>query len=498
MKEVDVEMAKSGSFSQPFNMGYVPPKEGRVAPANVRLRQRRRTAVILIVAVVVAICLVLKYVQTAAVTSTQTSLGSRRKEIYEPLKAYEKGIEQNPLQEVGEATTGSVVVEATPTKKAESVKTKAAVKETDDEVMTTKPKDDDEFDQLFEDLIALLPSEMHQRALLAPIVTSGAERMHELALRTREFKKLFDAWEDLHLVFHEKQVVIQDDVISYLRKRQKSFHALKGNARKTVIDEPLDLAQTIREYMNFRWLLQQLGDVLFPWIRPYFGDHMQLHAQLYAGGRGIVYTAGTDQAPFVMTSIGVLRELGCDLPIEVMYLGEGDLDVDAREKLEDMPGVITRDIRLMVKDEGWQLAGWAGKPFAILFSSFREVIFIDADSLFMQDPSTLFDDPGYKETGALFFYDRLMKGDGKRHWMETVLPKPVSKKARKSRMWGTSDHMQESGVVVVDTYRHMIPLLVVSRNNGPDRDGNADKGITGVYDMLFGKVCSDVGYKMEG
>lgn len=51
---------------------------------------------------------------------------------------------------------------------------------------------------------------------------------------------------------------------------------------------------------------------------------------------------------------------------------------------------------------------------------------------------------------------------------------------------GTSAHMQESGVIVMDKFRHFLALLVVSRMNGPDRDGNSDKGVKGVYEMVYG------------
>jgi len=47
--------------------------------------------------------------------------------------------------------------------------------------------------------------------------------------------------------------------------------------------------------------------------------------------------------------------------------------------------------------------------------------------------------------------------------------------------------MQESGVVVVDKWRHFIALLLVTRMNGPDRDGNKENGVVGVYDMVYGK-----------
>jgi hypothetical protein len=104
----------------------------------------------------------------------------------------------------------------------------------------------------------------------------------------------------------------------------------------------------------------------------------------------------------------------------------------------------------MVDDEGWKLAGWAAKPFAILLSSFREVIFIDADSLFFRNPAKLFDDPDYVETGALFFRDRTIMPESKRRWLLRVLPRPIPKLAKESTWWtGTSGHHQESGVVVV-------------------------------------------------
>lgn len=84
-------------------------------------------------------------------------------------------------------------------------------------------------------------------------------------------------------------------------------------------------------------------------------DHMSLHASFY--GRGIVFTAGTHQAGLLLTIIPSLRQLGCELPIEVIYLGDEDLDEDMRSELEGLDGVVTRDLTLMIDDSGWQLAG---------------------------------------------------------------------------------------------------------------------------------------------
>ena len=104
----------------------------------------------------------------------------------------------------------------------------------------------------------------------------------------------------------------------------------------------------------------------------------------------------------------------------------------------------------MVTDTEWRLAGWAAKPFAILLSSFREVLFIDADALFFKNPEMLFEDPGYQETGALFFKDRVILPEFRRDLLYRILPEPIPKAARQSYFWtGLSGHMQESGVVLV-------------------------------------------------
>lgn len=340
------------------------------------------------------------------------------------------------------------------------------------------------FEKALARVISLLPGEMEGRDLLRPVEGTGKEKLREMGLRVREFRKFFEAWEELHLTFDEEGgTYVRDDVIQYLRHHQH---------------QPSDdefgestLAQTIHSYETYRWFLTKFSQLLFPWTAPYFPDHMTLHSHFKKGGRGIVLTAGDDQAPFLLTTIPTFRKLGCDLPIEIMYLGDSDLSEDYRSDLESLDGVVTRDIAQMVNDEGWKLAGWAAKPFAILYSSFREVIFIDADSLFFVNPATLFDNPSYVKTGALFFRDRLIMPENKKRWLQQILPKPISRQVKQSRMWtGESGHMQESGVVVVDKWRHYIALLFVTRMNGPDRDGNKDEGRVGVYDMVYGKSDS--------
>ncbi|KAI0392168.1 alpha-1,3-mannosyltransferase [Xylariaceae sp. FL0594] len=338
-------------------------------------------------------------------------------------------------------------------------------------------------------LFSLHPDELNKRGLLRPITEGGAERMAELGLRTRAYKKYFAAWEKLHLFEDEAtgELHIRDNVLQQL-------YSTAGSDPKSISA----ISNTIKSYETFRGFLSTLARILFPFTSPYFADHMTLHAQFKNAGRGIVLTAGDDQSQYLLTTIYTFRKLGCDLPIEIMYLGDSDLGEDHRFELEALPGVTTRDISLMVDDEGWKLAGWAIKPFAMLMSSFREVIFIDADSLFFKNPAILFEDPDYVKTGALFFRDRVILPESKRKWLLQVLPRPIHKLAKESTWWtGESGHYQESGVVVVDKWRHFISMLLVCRFNGSDRDGRDGK--TGVYEMMHGdKETFWLGFLLAG
>ena len=325
-------------------------------------------------------------------------------------------------------------------------------------------------------LLWILPDESQVEDLLATFRGTGAVKLRDVGAKTRAYKKYFELWEALHLVYDDDHVHIRQNMIQFIRDNHNKLDLADTT-----------LAQTLRSYENFRHLVTSLAELLFPWTAPYFSDHMSLHASLYKAGRGIVLTAGPDQVAYLLATIPTMRHLGCTLPIEVMYLGDEDISEDYRERLELLPGVITRDIKQMARDTGWELSSWAAKPFAMLLSSFQEVMFIDADAVFFRNPALLFEDPQYKQHGALFFMDRSIFPSSKRRWLRTILPKPISNSVKQIRLWtGESGHQQESGVVLIDKWRHFMELLLVTRMNGPDRDGDKDRGLEGVYDMVFG------------
>lgn len=477
-----------------------PVKDGRYQPSYLYSRQRRRTVIrrLLLLGFVVAVIYAV-VVSGALRGRTRKSLQdiAKREQVIlstaqpvdsvpevvlptveevqetdtEVVKPAETEIEEIRLQIEGKHNEKTAAAPEPPVSSAaaEAEPTSSRVPEA---------TEDDNFEDALTRILSLLPDEMHIRELLRPVEGTGKEKLREIGLRARAYKIFFEAWEALHLVSMNGQSYIRHDIVQLLRRRY-------GSAE---FDDSNFVAQTVRSYEAYRYFLQRLSSLLFPWTAPYFPDHLTLHTHFLKGGRGLVLTAGDDQATYLLTSIPSFRRLGCTLPIEIMYLGDSDLSEDYRAELEALPGVITRDLSQMIEDTGWTLKGWAAKPFAMLMSSFREVIFVDADALFFENPEILFEDPAYIETGTVFFKDRLMMPESKRRWLQQILAKPISKKVRQSRMWtGESAHMQESGVVVVDKWKHFVALLMVTRMNGPDRDGNAEEGRIGVYDMVYGK-----------
>ncbi|GJJ68896.1 hypothetical protein EMPS_01242 [Entomortierella parvispora] len=206
---------------------------------------------------------------------------------------------------------------------------------------------------------------------------------------------------------------------------------------------------------------------LYPWVHHARRTSFSLHTTY--SGKGLVFCAGNGQFEFVVTAIQALRSrLKSTLPIQVFHMGEGDLSVDRQEYLKNMAKDIELvDVTQVLDNEHMKLGGWAIKPYALLASSFEEVMFVDADAYFLQDPVVLFDDPGYKATGALFFYDRTLF-EGTSHqsdWLKSIMP-IMSSFPPTSRMFNMlSQHEQESGVVLINKRTRFVGLMSVCKMN---------------------------------
>ncbi|GEM_PF-1566255 len=129
-------------------------------------------------------------------------------------------------------------------------------------------------------------------------------------------------------------------------------------------------------------------------------------------GRGIVLCAGGfGHLSNAYVCLKYLRTY-TDMPVELFYVGKSEMPRGARDLfLKDFAPIALKDITqcrfphdqlsLPIRDfKGFQI-----KPYALLYSSFEEIFYMDVDNIPLQSPLTLFMSEEYKQTGALFWPD---------------------------------------------------------------------------------------------
>ncbi|MGJ5205389.1 hypothetical protein [Bradyrhizobium sp. HKCCYLR20261] len=126
-------------------------------------------------------------------------------------------------------------------------------------------------------------------------------------------------------------------------------------------------------------------------------------------GRGIVICAGgVRYFTCAWVLIWFLRRVHqVALPIQVWHLGQGEMSEEMRLLLLE-EGVEVVDAETIAARHPARLAGgWPLKPYAIANSRFREVLFLDADTVPLADPQQAFQWSDYLETGLLLWPDNV-------------------------------------------------------------------------------------------
>lgn len=166
-------------------------------------------------------------------------------------------------------------------------------------------------------------------------------------------------------------------------------------------------------------------------------------------GRGIVIPAGGwYYLVNAYVNMRMLRDSGCQLPVEIWYIGEKEIVPPLMEKLEEM-GAVCKDITAHFS---YPIKGFEVKVHAIAASSFEEVMLLDADNVVLQNPEFLFDSPQYIENGALFWPDIQTIEQNNLLWSVLDLP-PQKLRA------------QESGQLVINKKRGWRPLQLCLHMN---------------------------------
>jgi alpha 1,2-mannosyltransferase len=130
-------------------------------------------------------------------------------------------------------------------------------------------------------------------------------------------------------------------------------------------------------------------------------------------GRGIVTSAGGRYLPSVYVGIRSLRHFGCELPIQLWYLGAEELPPPFVPILAKYGVECIDSFKVREQHPFPNLGGWQNKIFSILHSTFEEVLFFDADNFALANPDFLFELPQYLACNNLFWPDFLPSGDEK-------------------------------------------------------------------------------------
>lgn len=152
---------------------------------------------------------------------------------------------------------------------------------------------------------------------------------------------------------------------------------------------------------------------------------------------GVVICAGGLYLASAYVTVRALRHVGCELEVEVWHL----------------PGEVTGDDTLPFHSLGVRFheavgdrTGWQLKPYALRHSRFRHALLLDADCYPAGDNLLVAYAREYGTTGAVFFPDS-----------EDQDLAPVTRELL-GVTEGDAPWSQESGVMLVDTVRHWLPL----------------------------------------
>lgn len=142
------------------------------------------------------------------------------------------------------------------------------------------------------------------------------------------------------------------------------------------------------------------------------------------GGSGILTVGGGKYWPGIVVMVKLLRELGCNVPVEIWYRGECEtiypedfydgtiqqyagidciysakynvrmIDIDQRSTKFDDSRIKRGDVAK---------GGWEAKLYAIYHTALTHVLYLDADAYCVSDPSPLFD--LVKDKGFVYWQD---------------------------------------------------------------------------------------------
>lgn len=171
------------------------------------------------------------------------------------------------------------------------------------------------------------------------------------------------------------------------------------------------------------------------------------------GTRGLVSTAGDAYFPVFLSSLRMLRRTGFTLPVEVYMKDSSEYEKEICDKV--LPELNARCMVLSDVVGKDSIAHFQLKIFAMLFSSFEELIWMDADCFPLHNPEVLLDSDPFTSTGLVTWPD---------FWQSTASPL-YFKISRQEIPPMTARQASETGVILVSKRTHLVTLLLSAYYN---------------------------------
>ncbi|KXN73108.1 glycosyltransferase family 71 protein [Conidiobolus coronatus NRRL 28638] len=228
-------------------------------------------------------------------------------------------------------------------------------------------------------------------------------------------------------------------------------------------------------FLEFLSSYEILERKLFHWISPSYESLLELYGSFNKDEYAIAISINDNYAIMGSNVILSIRNvLKSNIPIHVYYVGDPDLNPLNQNMLKSIaPNVELHDLSAILDHNFVRAESFATKVYAQLLTPARHVMLLDADVVLLQSPERIFANPGYEDKGTLFFHDRQIfepKPDTI-SWFLSLLPDKLLDNEVPARLgnigWftGKSEHIQESGMVLIDKAKHLTPLLTTALLN---------------------------------
>lgn len=182
-------------------------------------------------------------------------------------------------------------------------------------------------------------------------------------------------------------------------------------------------------------------------------ESKRLHPVQAPGTRGVVSTAGDAYLPVFVSTLRMLRRTGSTLPVELYMKDSSEYEKQICDNV--LPELNARCLVLSDVVGKDSIAHFQLKIFAVLFSSFEEIIWMDADCFPLYKPEILLDSEPFTSTGLVTWPDFWGSAVSPIYFKITHQPVPPM----------TARQSSEAGVFLVSKKTHFLTLLLAAYYN---------------------------------